>query len=85
MSSLSSIVRNASDTASPTLTPALCSSSAAARSFGFSLMLLVNYNQYASQHNHKKQRAKSQRTLARSYAARAFFMASESCSLSTSP
>lgn len=42
MSSLSSIVRNASDTASPTLTPALCSSSAAARSFGFSLMLLVN-------------------------------------------
>ena len=42
MSSLSSIVRSASDTASPTFTPALWSSSAAALSFGFSLILEIN-------------------------------------------
>ena len=42
ISSLSSIVLRASPTASPTLMPALRSSSAAARSRGFSLMLEVN-------------------------------------------
>jgi hypothetical protein len=41
--SLSSIVLSASETASPTLTPRFLSSSAAARSRGFSLMLEVSY------------------------------------------
>ena len=41
-SSLSSIVLSASETASPTLTPPFLSSSAAARSRGFSLMLEVS-------------------------------------------
>jgi hypothetical protein len=42
-SSLSSIVLSASETASPTLMPPFLSSSAAARSRGFSLMLEVSW------------------------------------------
>jgi len=42
MISLSSIVLNASETASPTLMPVFFNSSAAARSLGFSLMLEVS-------------------------------------------
>lgn len=42
MTSLSSMVLSASETASPTLIPAFFSSSAAARNFGFSLILEVS-------------------------------------------
>lgn len=48
MTSLSSIVLRASETASPTLTPVFLSSSAAARKRGFSLILEVNYNENLS-------------------------------------
>ncbi len=89
-SSLSSIVLSASETASPTLTPPFFSSSAAARSRGFSLMLDVSYIvEYPPPHQINNslpaQVPRMPRTLARSYAALAFLIASESWNLSTSP
>jgi hypothetical protein len=54
MTSLSSILLRASETASPTLIPAFFNSSAAARNLGFSLMLEVNLaNTNQRQHKQK--------------------------------
>lgn len=77
--SLSSIVLSASDTASPTLTPVFFSSSAAARRRGFSLILDVSCKaRIFFSHQLPKHINDILRTRARSYAALAFFIASES-------
>lgn len=87
MTSLSSMLFKASDTASPTLAPVLRNSSAAAMIRGFSLTKAINYVKVSAHHLSAACTIMMWRshTLARSYAARAFFMASKSWSLSTSP
>ena len=86
MTSLSSIVLSASETASPTLMPAFLSSSAAALKRGFSFILEVSYTRIPKiQINPVEKGKNDMRTLARSYISLACFNASESWSFSTSP